>query len=171
MGKCLFMRKGQKHTAPVKPNTQFYIEGNECVSTTGGWEAIGLGINSTYNKAVAPSITKSADKMILKQTQVYGYDCGVVKTVKKIPLKKANKVYFDIEAANEGSAIIGCVILRDIGNTVEDSSVKNLDVSAYAVETVRGVFSIDVSTVTDSCYIGVSMYQGSTVIVKRIWAE
>lgn len=172
MGKVSMSGIVSQLTVPMPSKFQLYDKGNENITVTGGWESIGLGINPTYITAAAPSITKNTNNLTLKQTTGPGpYNSGVVKTIKKIPLKNVKHVYFDIEATSAGSAIIECLVMKKIDNTVEQSTTAKASVLVYTTEPASGVFSINVSSITDECYIGILLYQESTVIVNKIWTE
>ena len=151
-----------------------YKEGDECEGVTGGWESIGLDYNTTYNTAVAPTLTRNENNMTLHQTTDYdSYNSGVVKTVNKIPLADANYVHFSVVNAvcSETWAIVLGLIMENIAGTVEDSTTSKVIVLGGTTDPASGVFTIDVSSITDDCYIGISLYQESTVIVDRIWVE
>lgn len=157
-----------------KPKLWLYNKGDECVSVTGGWESIGLGWESAYDTSTPPVITRNSDNMTLTQVTITSqyYNCGMVKTKNKIPIATAKKVHFSVYAYSEGAGeIIRLKVAKSIGTHVVTTEGSYKNILAYEHGPVEGVYTLDVSSINEDCYIGIAMYQESTVIVDRIWIE
>lgn len=94
------------------PTSALYYFGNQCVLTSGGWNARGWRYDSTYSGTVVPNITYNADHMeiTVPNSNTSG---GVVEVVKDQDFTNVNNVTIDFEVPSIiGYKIILIVIKR-----------------------------------------------------------
>ena len=165
MGKVLFMRKGEIHTAPTNV-LYLYNEGDECEGVTGGWAAPAmLSGNSSYafdcsNSYGTSERTKNADNLHIKATWTHATNNGICAasfwTKKGIDLTDYStlKVKTDVIAPNSGIWIHN---QNPLTTTVGVDSASML-VKKVAVTTLgENEVSVDISDLDGVYYPGIGV--------------
>lgn len=144
------------------PVGALYYSGNECVDESGGWQARGWRVDSTYSGTVVPTITNNDDHMsiVVPSANVAG---GAVEVKKDQDLTNVNSISIDFEmTANEFNVRL-MVIARNA--TTMDDSVKSILLNDAPTTTVeRKKITLDVSSVSGSYDVVIAfadMWNGS----------
>ena len=145
-----------------------YKEGNEYISTTGGWE----GVDTWTEGGSGLTFTKNSDNLETYAT----YDCGgfFVKNQNMIDFTQYNKIYCEIE-------VDGTNLNISNGNTARINIKNNKPYNTTTVANMhiatkgRNTYSIDVANVTGNYYPAIETYMSMSGYVRikvyKIWLE
>ena len=161
-----------------------YNSGDECTSTTGGWESIkcaqGYNADGPVYGQTAPVLERNSTNL----TATNSTGCGIVYTVKKInltnykTLKMNGMFYTEYEARH----ITGLFIRHDLSGGYAQTFVKSITPITERNKEFSGEFSIDVSDCSGEYYIclGVGVYGygdpytfgvKAKVVMNSMWLE
>lgn len=130
-----------------------YKAGDECASVTGGWAQTGDG-----------SVAKNADNMVFKTNYMESY----LFTANKIDVTALATLYFDISFGGSPPPSGR----QQFGTSSNKSS---FNAKVYATQAARKIYSLDVSSLSTSYYIGgtLSTEDGGngTCTIYNIWGE
>lgn len=133
---------------------ELYLAGNEYESITGGW-AMSDNWYEAYYPTEGFTLTKESESMTFESHMVdnVSYAKGFLRTNKKIDLKDVNSVILVTESVALDNT------LRPIKLCVKSTdNAKNEDVVASTdlkVSSTEQTFTLDVSTLNDSYYVGI----------------
>lgn len=147
-----------------------YNKGDKCLSLIGDWVSEDIpfksGASSGYGRAYKP--TYNEDNM-----SVNGYGgawSGIMRTQNKIDLTnyKTLKLIgsFPIKHINQN-----CIyVWTEIGSTAQKNVVASFD-GLGSEDTTIDTVTVDVSSVTQACYIGFAGYGNGPIVVKEFYLE
>lgn len=149
---------------------ELYHAGNEYESITGGW-ALSDNWKEDYYPTTGAKLTKESESMTFETHLVddVSYAKGFLRTNSKINLKDYNSVILVTESValdNTFYPIKLCVKSTD--------NAKNADVIAYTdlkVSSTEQTFTLDVSTLDDSYYVGIEADKANGGKVKILMVK
>ena len=147
----------KSRTATLKATTMYlYKAGDECTSITGGWKGTGVAFDSSiYTVKATPKITRGTSSMTIEANASKDHSSGICHTTNKINLSGYSTLYFDgtlsDTASNKSHVYVG--IWSAIGATQTANRV------AYVQGLANKTFTIDVSNLNGSYYIGVFVFR------------
>ena len=137
-----------------------YKSGDERTSVTGGWKGTGVAFDSSiYTVKATPKITKGTSSMTIEANQSKDHSSGICHTTNKISLSGYSKLYFDGAFTDTGNnkSHVYVGIWSAIGSTQSSNRV------AYVQGLSDKTFTIDVSSLTGSYYIGIFVFRDISV--------
>lgn len=153
------------------PEGALYWHGNECVDITGGWtskawkmqsDAGGTSSDETF------TITRNPDNLTFTKTGLYG---AVMHTVNKIDLTNAKAIHFNGEMYAGGTNYYWarfCVWSSITGSFWSTNAVA---VQNGVVGEVVKEFSLDVSSLDGTYYVGFGIYSGNDEYEKNNYVK
>lgn len=142
-----------------------YSNGDEYKSWTGGWKLKDLSYSGTTAKA--PTITRNADYVELKQTSTSSG--GVYHCVQPISLTGRKTLYFDgiLQSANASlPSWVGISLWSSFGETIGVNQITQFS------SPVSGAVSFDIEQFNGEYFIGIFVYQnGSSATLRELYVE
>lgn len=155
--------------APLPP-LYLYKEGDECIDVTGGWKGALTYSNSYW--AGGQGIGTFNDSYVKLKTNA-SRSLKRMATVNKIDVSKYNTLYVELNQKTSTSSYGGTQLLV-LKYLSEQTNWTTASVKATATG-VKGVYSIDLSNLNSSYYIGVSATVDYSGLVEadiyKIWLE
>lgn len=150
--------------------TYLYNKGDKCLSLIGDWVSEDIpfksGASAGSGRAYKP--TYNEDNM-----SVNGYGgswSGIMRTQNKINLKNYKTLKL-IGSFPIRTTYQNCIyVWTDIGSTAQQNVVASFDGTGPANTTIETV-TVDVSSVTESCYIGFAGYGNGPIVVREFYLE
>ena len=128
------------------PAGALYYEGNECVDTSGGWQARGWAMSSTNKTTVEPTITNNDDHMQISVPSS-GVACGAVEVINDQDLTSVNSITIDFEMTIASYYVMLLVIDRN--TSYMDNSVCSIKLDdAHTGTFSRRTITLDTSSVS-----------------------
>lgn len=152
--------------------TYLYNAGDPCTAITGGWTAIALdGDNADSAADLPPSITWNADSVSLSQENNY---CGGIRTTNQLDLTNVDTIHFHgtLRTGPGTTRVCRIAVWSDMGTEVSDnlSATYFLPGVSAETQTVTGEVTVDVSSLTGTYYIGLTVSKtGSQITMNAMW--
>lgn len=151
-----------------------YAPGDACTDVTGGWvgKAVGIGNNDNETKK-EPVITSGAESMLI--THESGFYSGMAVTANKVDLTEFAKLTFAGTVQRESSGTQWCIFGIWSEIATGDYLTNLADCVAFGTGSETGVWSLDVSALTGSYYVGFGMVSTSgktdSITVEKLYLE
>ena len=152
---------GEEKSVTLSYMLYLYNQGDTCDDVTGGWQARALGISSSSD-AKAPDVTVNEGTITLKALYDYkGESAGVYEIIN------------DVDVGGFGSISIAISSVADINRgsfflVAFDRSISSwgnkdcVNAKASAQITATGTVSLDISSISGKCAVGVMTYNRSS---------
>lgn len=150
--------------------TYLYNKGDKCLTLIGDWVSEDIpftsGASAGNGRAYKP--TYNDDNM-----EVNGYGgawSGIMRTQNKINLKNYKTLKL-IGSFPIRTSYQNCIyVWTDIGRTAQQNVVASFDGTGPENTTIETV-TVDVSSVTEACYIGFAGYGNGPIVVREFYLE
>ena len=149
MGECFLHGNGGGAWRGLIPAGALYYNGDQCVGTSGGWNARGWVWGGSITNTIVPDVAFNADHMQITLGSG-NLVSGAVEVVKDQDLTSVSKLTIDFEATTYAYQVKLLVIPRSTSYMDEAVCTVDLQASGDQQTIARRTVSLDVSGVSGS---------------------